>query len=610
VTWPYLLSAGLTLSTVLGAYLWRSRLVRDKQQEARENRQLLETEVRNRTAELQREITERKRAEGELAKSLSVLHATLQSTADGILVVDREGRVTEFNRKFAEMWRLPAEVLQTRDDQRLLECVLSQFKEPETFLRKVKELYAQPEAESFDVLEFADGRVFERYSQPHRVADAVVGRVFCFRDVTARQRAEADLRWKSALLEAQLDSYSVGVLVVDCAGKKILQNRRTIDLWKIPKEIVDNNDDKTQVQFVLNRTTNPDQFVEKIVYLYSHPSECSADEIELVDGTILERYSAPVVGKDGTHYGRIWTFIDITERKRAEAALYQANRDLVEMSRQAGMAEVATGVLHNVGNVLNSVTVSAAVVADQVGRSKAANIGKVAALLDEHKAGLASFLTDDPRGQKLPSYLATLGAMLVEEQQAVIAEIDGLRKNVEHINGIIAMQQSFARTLGVIETLSASDLIEDALRIDVDSLDRHGIALVRDFQASPLVTTDKHKVIQVLVNLLRNAKQACDASGRADPQITVRTTTDEHGVNIAVIDNGIGIPAENLTRIFNHGFTTRKDGHGFGLHSGALAAKAIGGELSVHSDGAGRGATFTLKLPFAMGPSAVENSAA
>src|SRR6185437_3986526 len=154
----------------------------------------------------------------------------------------------------------------------------------------------------------------------------------------------------------------------------------------------------------------------------------------------------------------------------------------------------------------------------------------VAALLDEHKANLASFLTNDPRGRKLPSYLGTLGEMLAEEQSAVIAEIDGLRKNIEHINGIIAMQQSCARVLGVIETISAPDLIEEALRIDLDSLVRHGIAVIRDFQASPLVTTDKHKVIQILVNLLRNAKQACDASARTDAQIVVRTTSNEQGV--------------------------------------------------------------------------------
>jgi signal transduction histidine kinase len=124
-----------------------------------------------------------------------------------------------------------------------------------------------------------------------------------------------------------------------------------------------------------------------------------------------------------------------------------------------------------------------------------------------------------------------------------------------------------------------------------------------------VVTTDKHKVMQILINLVRNAKFACVDSGRPDRQLTVRTTGDDRGLRIAIIDNGVGIPAENLARIFNHGFTTRKNGHGFGLHSGALAARELGGALTVHSAGPGQGATFTLELPYKPAASAHENPA-
>src|SRR5439155_15323102 len=138
----------------------------------------------------------------------------------------------------------------------------------------------------------------------------------------------------------------------------------------------------------------------------------------------------------------------------------------------------------------------------------------------------------------------------------------------------------------------------DALRMNASSLARHDVQVFREYAAQvPEINVEKHKVLQTLVNLVRNAKEACDESGRADKRVTLRVTHDGDCVRIAVVDNGIGIPAENLTRIFNHGFTTRKDGHGFGLHSGALAAKEMGGELSMHSDGAGQGATFTLELP-------------
>ena len=130
------------------------------------------------------------------------------------------------------------------------------------------------------------------------------------------------------------------------------------------------------------------------------------------------------------------------------------------------------------------------------------------------------------------------------------------------------------------------------------ALARHDVQLIREYaEALPEVTVDKHKVMQILINLVRNAKYACDDSGSTDKRMTVRIAHGEDRIKISVIDKGVGIPPENLTRIFNHGFTTRKDGHGFGLHSGALAAREIGGALSVQSDGPGKGATFTLELP-------------
>ncbi len=288
---------------------------------------------------------------------------------------------------------------------------------------------------------------------------------------------------------------------------------------------------------------------------------------------------------------------DITARKQTEAELAGAHRRLLDTSRQAGMAEVATSVLHNVGNVLNSVNVSATLVASQVRHTKSVNIAKLAELLNQHEADLANFLTADPRGQKLPAYLSTLGAALVEEHKAMTGELDNLRKNIDHIKEIVSMQQAYAGTAGLSEALPVSDLVEDALRIDASSFTRHDIVLVRDYQAPGNVTTDKHKVLQILINLVRNARHACNESGRPGKQITLHTTRDGRSVRIAVIDNGVGIPAENLARIFNHGFTTRKDGHGFGLHSGALAARELGGTLSVQSAGPGQGATFTLELP-------------
>jgi PAS domain S-box-containing protein len=307
--------------------------------------------------------------------------------------------------------------------------------------------------------------------------------------------------------------------------------------------------------------------------------------------------SSPIWSEHKELLGAVVTFRDITARKQAEADLKQAHQELLKASRLAGRAEVATGVLHNVGNVLNSVNVSAGLVTDRLKKSKAAKLAKVAALLREHAPDLGAFLASDPKGKQVAPYLEQLAQHLVDEEQFILKELELLRANVEHIKVIVAMQQNYAKVSGVIESVHLSELVEDALRINEVALARHQVRVVREFAPAPPVSVDKHKVLQVLINLLRNAKYACDDSDRPDKQVIVRIAHDQNRVKTSVIDNGVGIPAENLTRIFAHGFTTRKGGHGFGLHSAALAAREMGGSLIAQSEGLGRGSTFTLELP-------------
>ena len=336
-----------------------------------------------------------------------------------------------------------------------------------------------------------------------------------------------------------------------------------------------------------------------------------AEVRRLAEGKAVANFEHRCVCKDGSTRWVAWCAApvpeeglfyacgrDITERKNAEEELEKVNRELLDTSRQAGMAEVATGVLHNVGNVLNSVNVSATVLSDNLRKSKSANLARVATMFREHATDLGAFVTSDSKGKQLPAYLGELAGHLAREQDVMLGELELLRKNIEHSKDIVAMQQSYAKVSGVSERVRVTELVEDALRMNTGALARHDVQISREYDPhDPEITVDRHKVLQILVNLIRNAKYACDESGRNDKRLTVRVINGDDRVRIAMTDNGVGIPAENLTRIFSHGFTTRKDGHGFGLHSGAIAARELGGALRVHSEGPGWGATFTLDLP-------------
>ncbi|MEO6279516.1 response regulator, partial [Roseateles sp.] len=290
--------------------------------------------------------------------------------------------------------------------------------------------------------------------------------------------------------------------------------------------------------------------------------------------------------------------IELKARVRAVLRMGQVQTELRHKSHQAGMAEIATSVLHNVGNVLNSVNVSAGLVTDKVQTSKVRGLMRAVELLDEHSGDLADFLTQDARGKLLPSYLGQLAQTLVAEQQDIIAELRQLANSVDHIKDVVATQQSYARASGVVEAVLVRDLVEDALRMNASALARHDVSVIKQFADLPMLALDKHRVLLILVNLISNATYAMDGVRDRPHQLTLQAQAPSpQTLRIRLVDNGEGIAPENLTRIFSHGFTTRQTGHGFGLHSCVLAAREMGGTLSVHSDGPGLGATFTLELP-------------
>lgn len=315
------------------------------------------------------------------------------------------------------------------------------------------------------------------------------------------------------------------------------------------------------------------------------------------DGTIFEAELSIVSSE--TQQGRVFTAFlrDVTEVRLADEEREAMQQRLIETSRQAGMAEVATGVLHNVGNVLNSVNVSADILGQKLQKSSVTSLAKASQVVAEHRDDLAEFLTEDSRGKHFPRLLEELAEGLLVERDEQMQELQSLTQNIEHIKEIVSMQQDFGCVSGSAEAHDMIHLLEDALKINDAGLHRHRVSVVREFADLPQVVTEKHKVLVILVNLISNAKYAVSPADQTDRVVTLSASVDSDTVCIEVRDNGIGIPQENLTSIFSHGFTTKKDGHGFGLHSSALAAQELGGSLSVHSDGHGTGATFTLRVP-------------
>jgi len=320
----------------------------------------------------------------------------------------------------------------------------------------------------------------------------------------------------------------------------------------------------------------------------------------LRDGRVIWSHNSklPLRDKNGTIVGILGISRDVTDTVQIEKTLESTQQQLLDATRQAGMAEVATGVLHNVGNVLTSINVTANLLCDHLRDSKVSSLFKVCALLKENAADLPTFFAKDPRAAKLTGYLENLATNLEKERQESMGELATLLKSVSHVKDIIWMQQSYASVSGLVEPLHPPETIEDALKLSNNALQRHNVHVHREFAETPAARAERHKVLQILVNLIGNAKKAMDAKEPSQRKLVIRTERDgDDSVIIKVIDNGIGIPPENLAKIFSHGFTTRKDGHGFGLHSSTLAAKQMGATLTAFSDGPGRGATFTLTLP-------------
>ncbi len=442
-----------------------------------------------------------------------------------------------------------------------------------------------------------DGEAFFWETTAHPIRNSAGEITACFevvRNVTKYKRTEEALQRLKTAIEQSMD----GIAVTDLDGTVQYVNLAWASMHGYaPEELIGKHLSVFHNEIQLERDVDP--FNKHVFSIGSAKGEVGHVR---KNGTAFPTLMTVAVLKDenGNSIGLVGVAHDITEQKQAEANLQEAQKELQDVSRRAGMAEVATGVLHNVGNVLNSVNVSVSLIAEEVHQSKVKSLTRAANLVNEQADNLVKFITEDDRGKHLPQFLTSLAETLSNEQDTILTELQLLNKNIEHIKTIVKTQQSYAGVSGLIEPVSLDDLLEDALRINAASFQRYSIMVVREYEKLPLIEVERQKLIQILVNLVRNAKHALIEHGGKDKRITLKTTpAGEDHVKIDISDNGAGIPAHNLTKIFAYGFTTRKGsgGHGFGLHHCALLAKEMGGSLTVQSSGLGTGATFTLELP-------------
>jgi PAS domain S-box-containing protein len=408
--------------------------------------------------------------------------------------------------------------------------------------------------------------------------------------------AHEEIQASEQRFRALSDSAPLGIFLTDAAGRVVYENLRCRKLTGIA------NGEGITGGWMRNIDPSDLPRVSAAIRDSEREGRDFDDEFRFVgaDGKVCWIRSQATVLRSATGEitGRVGTLHDITDRKEAETRLERLNEELIRASREAGIAEFATGVLHNVKNVINSINVSAGVISEQVQKSKSSSLTKVTTMLREHAGNLGSFITEHPQGKLLPKYLEQLDERLSTERAVLLGELQAFGTNVQHIKDIIAMQQNYAKLGGGSEKVNPVDLMEDSLRIVADGLSRHGIKVGREYAANlPDITVEKHKVLQILVNFIRNAKESCQSSNEHDGELVLKLSNGGEFVHFAVRDNGIGIPPENLSRLFERGFTTKEDGHGFGLRSAALAVRQLGGDIKAQSDGVGKGATFSLKLP-------------
>jgi signal transduction histidine kinase len=444
-----------------------------------------------------------------------------------------------------------------------------------------------------------------------------------FQDLLQAKRAlesrTEELAHSLALLNATLDAAPDGILAPTFADGTVRANAQLAQMWGLPQEMLARGVDAELFAFMARQVKRPDRFIAEVEDMYACPEAEAFDVMELRDGRTFERHVKPQ-RLGGKTVGIVINFRDVTDRRRVEAQLQNVQRELVAGSRLSGPAALpappatqpatsptaplplsaSTRPLQEVAGVLDRLEASAGTIETRMRSSEAMELARAVRLMREHAEGLADFLTTDPQGRQLPAYLDELTRALEMTRSTALRELGTLTRGMQRIREIVTSRASRPAPAGVVELMQLSDLLDDALRVNGAALARHHVTVVKDLAEVPALPLDRHRLLLVMVNLIRHARHAVQAAPLQAPCITLRTElVDGRRLRIEVQDNGAGLAPQDLGRLFapDTGSGTPSPGRSFGLHACALAAGEMGGTLSARSEGLGRGATLTLELP-------------
>ncbi|HUF40772.1 MAG TPA: PAS domain S-box protein [Verrucomicrobiae bacterium] len=497
-----------------------------------------------------KEALERKTEE--LARALAMMRATLEATTDGILVTNAGGEITDFNQKFVDMWRLPPEAMETRQHRKLLDLPTHQFNDPEKVRARIEQIYASRPPETYDLLEFADGRVFERFTKVQFVNDRNVGRVWSFRDITEQKRAEQELRQQREWFQVTLSSIGDAVITTDTQGRVTFLNpvAEMMTGWKLAEALglpleevfnIINEETRERVKSPVNKVLREGI----VVGLANHTALIAKDGSE----RSIEDSAAPIKDASGKISGAVMVFHDVTERRRTEKALKEADKKKDEF-----LAILAHELRNPLVPIRNGLTIL----------KLAGN--------DDHLAESARSMMDQALNQMI---------RLVDD----LLDISRITTGKLHLRK---------------ERVELAAVVQSAMETSRPLMEEHGHKFTVILPSTPiLLDADSTRLAQVFSNLLNNAAKYSENGGHIG--LSAERRHDE--IVVRVTDHGIGIPSDHLRRIFEMfaqvetDFVKAQGGLGIGLSLVKGLVEMHGGAIEACSEGPGTGSEFIVRLP-------------